>query len=560
MDSDPRRAYHIARADFLARLRSRKLLVFLAAVIYVGYLINSGSFGVFYTVADGPSVNGALTAPLVGLNAGMAGSTVMLLAGFYVFRGGLERDTRHGHTPLLSSSQTSEPVYLLGKLLSNVAVGTLTAVVLAGAAVINHAIYGVGSTDPVAIGWPVFVMVVPLTAFVGAIALLFGTMDLLAGTLGRVGYFFGATFLISAQLLRPESAVPAAIPLPVKAFDVVGITLAYDLTFESIQAAVPAFESGYANFGTGGSTAETFRYDGGQWPLWFFAQRVGIVATGIVVVLVASIPFSWARSSDGVLARIWRQLPLGRTGSQSTASSTQGTEATTTPANTQSTHSATREDVSLPSVGQRGTGGLHRVLRLEFQRLLRGQPRWWYLGTGLLVTVPAVIAATGGGSESLARALLPLVAVWPLFVWSRIGSQTARHGIRPQLLSSTHPVGQLVAEWLAGCSVTVAVGIGVFAVLAATTGPSAAIGVVGLIVFPPSLALATGLWTGSPRLFEASYLGLWYIGPLNGGYVADFVGATSRGTAAAVPLVFAAVGIGLVAVAAQRRRVYSTVR
>ena len=65
MDSDPRRAYHIARADFLARLWSRKLLVFLAAVIYVGYLINSGSFGVFYTVADGPSVNGALTAPLV---------------------------------------------------------------------------------------------------------------------------------------------------------------------------------------------------------------------------------------------------------------------------------------------------------------------------------------------------------------------------------------------------------------------------------------------------------------------------------------------------------------
>jgi hypothetical protein len=83
---------------------------------------------------------------------------------------------------------------------------------------------------------------------------------------------------------------------------------------------------------------------------------------------------------------------------------------------------------------------------------------------------------------------------------------------------------------------------------------------VGLIVFPPSLALATGLWTGSPRLFEALYFALWYVGPLNGGYVADFVGVTSRSTAAAVPLIFAAIGLGLVAVAAQHRRVYSTVR
>jgi hypothetical protein len=559
MYSDARRAYHIARVDFLARLRTRKLLVFLAAVIYVGYLINSGSFGVFYTVSDGPSVNGALTAPLVGLNAGMAGSTVMLLAGFYVLRGGLERDARHGHTPLLTSSQTSEPVYLLGKLLSHVAVGTLTAAVLAGAAVINHAVYGVGSTEPVAISWPVFVMVVPLTVFVGAIALLFGAVDPLAGTLGRIGYFFGATFLISAQLLRPESAVPAAIPLPVKAFDVVGITLAYDLTFESIRAAVPAFESGYANFGTGGSTAETFRYEGGRWPLWFFAQRVGTVATGVVVTLVATLPFNWARSSDGVLARIRRRLPFGRTGPRPTGSTGQDTGATT-PADEPNTPSATREDASLPSVGRRDAGGLHRVLRLEFRRLLRGQPRWWYLGTGALVTVPTAVAATGGADESLARGLLPLVAVWPLFVWSQVGSQTARHGVRPQLLSSTYPVGQLFAEWLAGCLVTVTVGIGVFAVLAATTGLSAAVGVVGLVVFPPSLALATGLWTGSPRLFEASYLGLWYVGPLNGGYVADFAGVTARGTAAGVPLVFAAVGVGLVAVAAQRRRVYSTVR
>ena len=557
MRTDARRAYHIARADLIARVRSRKLLIFFAVVIYVGYLINSGSFGVFYTVSDGPNVNGALTSHLVGLNAGMAGSAVMLLAGFYVLRGSLERDDRHGHIPLLTSSQTSKPVYLLGKLLSNVAVGVLTATVLAGAAVVNHSIYGVGATDPVAIGWPVFVMVVPLSAFVGAVAMLFGTTDLLAGTLGRIAYFFGAIFLLSAQSLRPETAVPAAVPTTVKALDIIGITLAYDLTFESIQAAVPGFESSFANFGTGGSNAETFRYEGGPWPAWFFVQRLGTVVVGVTVTLVAALPFNWFRATDGLLTKVRRRLPFDETPPASTTHPDSTPQTPTDTTDTAMSAPTVSDDVTIPSVANRGTGGFGRVLTMEVRRLLRGQPRWWYLGAGLLLLVPLGIALTGGGNEGVARGLLPLVAIWPLFVWSRIGSQTARHGIRPQILSSAYPVGQLFAEWLAGCLITVIVGAGVFAISVTTAGPTALIGAAGLVTFPPSLALAAGLWTASPRLFEALYLGVWYIGPLNGAFVADFVGITPRGTALGIPLIFALAGVVLVAVAAQHRRVYT---
>ena len=557
MRTDARRAYHIARADLTARLRSRKLLIFFAVVIYVGYLINSGSFGVFYTVSDGPSVNGALTSSLVGLNAGMAGSTVMLLVGFYVLRGSLERDDQHGHIPLLTSSRTSKPVYLLGKILSNTAVGALTAAVLAGAAVVNHSIYGVGATDPIAISWPVFVMVVPLAVFVGAVAILFETVDLLAGTLGRIAYFFGAIFLISGQMFRPETAVPAAIPMVVKALDVVGITLAYDLTFESIRAAVPGFESSFANFGTGGSNAQTFRYEGGPWPVWFFAQRLGTVVVGLAVTLVAALPFKWFQATDGVVTKVRQRLLLDETPPETatqTASNPQTPMETTDSA---VSTSAVGDDVTIPPVTRRGTGGFRRVLTMELRRLLRGQPRWWYLGAGVLAVVPTGIALTGGGTEGAARGLLSLVAVWPLFVWSQIGSQTARHGIRPQVLTSDYPVGQLVAEWIAGCVITVVVGAGTFVIAVATGGPTALIGVTGLVIFPPSLALAAGLWTGSPRLFEALYLGLWYVGPLNGGFVADFAGVTARGTSLGVPAVFAAVGVGLVVVAAQTRRVYT---
>jgi hypothetical protein len=149
--------------------------------------------------------------------------------------------------------------------------------------------------------------------------------------------------------------------------------------------------------------------------------------------------------------------------------------------------------------------------------------------------------------------------VWPLFVRSRVGSQTARYGIRTRILASGYPVGQLLAEWLAGGLVAAGVGSATFLPVALNAGPTALVGVAGAVVFPPSLALVTGLWTGSPRLFEALYLGLWYVGSLNRGFVADFVGVTARGLSTGVPLVFAAVGIGAVAVATHRRRVYRPV-
>jgi hypothetical protein len=487
----------------------------------------------------------------------MAGSTVMLLAGFYVLRGTVERDERHGHAPVLASSQTSGPVYLLGKLGSNVAVGVVTVAVLA--AVINHAIHGVGPTAPVVIVWPVFVMVVPLTVLVGAVAVLFGTVDLLSGTLGRVAYFLGAVLLISGQMFRPEAALPAAVPATVKALDAVGLTLAYDLTIESIRTAVPGFDGGYASFGTGGSNARTFRYEGHPWPAWFFLQRLGTAVLGVAVTVAAAGPFDRFReTASGPLGRLGRLISPGtvisrvrslihplrgrRTGSEDGSGNG--------PPNV--------EEMALPAVTERGAGGFGRVVGVELRRILRGQPRWWYLGAVLLIAVPTGVAATGGDT-GFARGLLPLVAVWPLFVWSRIGSETARYGIRTQILASRYPVGQLLAEWLAGCLVAAGVGSATFVLVVLNAGPTALVGVAGAVVFPPSLALVAGLWTGSPRLFEALYLGLWYVGPLNGGFVADFVGVTARGLSTGVPLVFAAVGIGAVAVAAHRRRVYRPV-
>jgi hypothetical protein len=109
----------------------------------------------------------------------------------------------------------------------------------------------------------------------------------------------------------------------------------------------------------------------------------------------------------------------------------------------------------------------------------------------------------------------------------------------------------------------VAVGLGAVLVLpalvhfAAVSYWDAFVGSVAAVAFLPSLALALGVWTDRPRLFELLYLVAWYLGPVNGVIPLDYA-ATMPTTAAAgvsaVYLLSTAVVFG-VAVAGRRREV-----
>jgi hypothetical protein len=47
-------------------------------------------------------------------------------------------------------------------------------------------------------------------------------------------------------------------------------------------------------------------------------------------------------------------------------------------------------------------------------------------------------------------------------------------------------------------------------------------------VFIPSLALASGVWSGGNKLFEVLYVLIWYLGPLNRMPQLDYIGTTGE--------------------------------
>jgi hypothetical protein len=96
--------------------------------------------------------------------------------------------------------------------------------------------------------------------------------------------------------------------------------------------------------------------------------------------------------------------------------------------------------------------------------------------------------------------------------------------------SSISPLWRhLPAQWLSAFIITLVMGSG--AVLSLLTDGDI-VGTLALLsgaIFIPSLALASGVWTGTSKFFEILYMAIWYIGPVHGLGILDFIGANSNG-------------------------------
>jgi hypothetical protein len=173
-----------------------------------------------------------------------------------------------------------------------------------------------------------------------------------------------------------------------------------------------------------------------------------------------------------------------------------------------------------------------RMLKAEISLMLRGYHWSWYL------IAVGLIAAQSALPYDYARSFaLPAAWIWPLVIWSAIGTREARFNTGPTLFSSPSPVSrQLPAVWVAGLVMTLLTGSGMIvrSVLAGETAHLAAL--LAGALFIPSLALALGTASGTKKVFEIGYLLIWYIGPFNGVVPLDFMGATAEATAGAVPL------------------------
>lgn len=503
--------YHLARADFLERIRRYSFLVMLGLAALLGYQTAVGN--VRLQLGE---YRGEFNSAWVGGMMSIIATFFLGWFGFYLVKGSVARDRETGVGQIMATTPMTRPLYVLGKWVSNFAVLMLMVVILAIFGVAIQLLSRESAQLNLGAYLPPFVFIVmPLMGLVAAIAVLFEVIPFLSGGFGNIVYFFG--FVMMLPLIMERDIVntnPAIEPL--------GLALLKADMTEEVLKVFPEYDNSFMLGGMDTPIIGTFTWTGIEWTPAIIITRLAFIGFAILLSLLAALFFDRFDPSRGKPARMKSQAqdsaPVPDAAPQTIAA----------PHLTKLNNAASRFS-------------FFTVLTAELKLLLKGQRWWWYAAA-----VGVIIACFASPSATTREIVLPLAWIWPLLIWSAIGNREVHHNVQQLTFSSASPLWrQLPAQWLAGFVVTLLMAGGA-ALRFVIDGDT--VGLLALLsgaLFIPSLALALGVWSGTSKSFEILYLVIWYLGPLNKVPGLDFIGSHSNG----YPQFFIPSSIALIALA-----------
>ena len=186
--------YHLARADFLERVRRYSFLLTLAFAAGLAFLTYSG---VISLQLD--QYRGIYNSAWVGSMLTLVSTAFITLAGFYMVKNSIQRDRETRVGLVLATTPIGKSLYTMGKALSNFAVLSAMVAVLAVAAVVLQLLRAEGRLEPGKLLAPFVWVALPAMAMTAALAVLFETLPILRGGAGNVIYFFAWAAYIGAS-------------------------------------------------------------------------------------------------------------------------------------------------------------------------------------------------------------------------------------------------------------------------------------------------------------------------------------------------------------------------
>ena len=519
----------MALADFQERSRRVVFLVTLIAAVWAAHVFLPPNHAQYATLQIARH-RGLYNSEWVGALIAMLANVFMGFAGFYLTKNAVDRDRQTRVGDVLAATTMSRPLYTLSKALSNFMVLAGMVVVLGASACVLQLMRGEDlALRPLSIALPLLWITLPFMAVIASLGVLFETIPLLRGGLGNVVYFFlWISGLAGSSFGSKAGAHPMNEPS--------GLTV---LMPEMIRACARAFpheiidgsrmSMGFSVLDKGQHwDITTFVWPGVAWTPALIAGRMLWVVVAIAIALLAALPFDrferdrpW--SARGWLGRLWRGGASARapgaagTGlaDLATVFGTAGSSAiASSSADPTSRRTYGETGGALALFGTRATrrgSGLGALVLAELRLALKGLPLMWWMATSGLVIAALVTPLAGARSVVAAFAW-----VWPVLVWSQLGTREARHGTAQIMASSPRPLDrQLAAAWLAGVLVSLFAGLPLTLRFMFASEWSAVATACGGMLLVPAVALACGGLTGNARLFEVLFLLTWYAGVLN---------------------------------------------
>lgn len=506
--SATRIVFHLARADFLERVRRYSFLMTMGAAVFLGYQVLIGNVKM-----QAGHYAGAANSAWLGSQMAICAALFVSLVGFYIVKNTIERDRQTRVGQILASTPMSKPLYTIGKVISNFVVFAAIVAVLVLATIAMQLWRNEQfPLDLAQLLLPFLLITLPGLAFISAIAVLFETLPGFRGGFGNVAWFFVWTALLVAPI---ESKTNWA--------DISGISILHNALKTEVSARFPDYKGGFSIGGSDEVLKQTFVWDGLHWTLKMIVQRLAWYGAAFLLAMVAAGFFDRFDPARG-----WRLRRKEKPAASPPESA--GKEANGKIAGEELVAGA---HVHLTPIAQAASRSRFLgVLIAEIRLMLKGQ-RWiWYAGV-----IGFWIASIASPLDKARAIVLPLAWLWPVLLWSAMGTREAKHETGQLIFSSARALTrQLPAVWLAGALLSVCTG-GIVCLRLLLAGESG--GVLAWIagaLFIPSLALALGVWSGTSKLFEGLFTVMWYIGPMNRVPDFDYCGATRAAVSAGMPI------------------------
>ncbi|RZD64224.1 hypothetical protein C0Q58_12315 [Streptomyces albidoflavus] len=490
----------LTAGDFKDRVRRPVHLVVLLAAVGLGCLAVPPADGRWVILALG-EYRGTYTSAYVGVATALAGGLWLTLGGFYVVRKGLARDEETRVGQILAATPARTVLLLAAKFLSNFLVLASMLGVLAVTALCLQLVRGEDrGVDPVALFQPFLVMALPLLALTAAAALLFETVPVLRGGLGNIAWFCVALVVgIKGQSADAPfggfGAGPAADSLRAALTEEFG--KAGDYTFSLGLTQIP-------------EPLTPFRWDGFTFGGDFLVSRLLLVAAAVALALL---PALWFGRHDPTR------------GGPADGASPAADAPAPVPA-----YAPAPAALALPrTAAERGGRTFGRLLAGEVRILAGGVSPWWWA-----VAAALTVAGLTLPLDAVTGLVLPAVWIWPVLVWSRLGSLPVEHGLEGLLGAYPAPRRRLLAAWGSGVVLTAVLGVAPPLRMAFAADLPGLAAWLGGVLFIPSLALLLGVVCRTHRVFQVVYLPLWYL-VVNQVAALDFMGAVREAGVPAGP-------------------------
>ena len=487
--------YHMARADFLERVRRYSFLIMLGLVVWLGYLSASGQM----RMRVPPDYTGVINSAWVGATMTVTVSLLLGWVGFYIVKGSVSRDYETGVGQIMATTPLSRPLYMLGKWLSNFVVLGIAVVIMLVEGILMNLLLGTHNLDLLALAAPLVVIALPCVALIAAFAVLFESIGWLRGGLGNVIYFFAFMFALVWSGQIEDIGTPGKIANPY--IDFTGWQIIGDSVSRAARAAYPSTAGGFAFSITDLPAPNIFLWNGLQWTRDIFLSRGFFLLAALGIVLVSSLFFDRFNPS---------RLSVKRKKSTSDSPSVATAPELITSPNIHLT----------PLPATRPLFRFDALYLAELKLLLKGQRWWWY------VVAAGLVIAQLANTPDVTRILLVVAWVWPILLLSGLGSRESRHNTHDMVFSAPRPVlTQLPAAWLAAFTLVALTGSGALIKFLILGDLHSILAWLVGAMFIPSLALTFGILTGSGKAFEIIYV-LWMYLLLNKVPAIDFIGMT----------------------------------